>query len=179
MRTIAAIALLFPLFAGTVLRNGTWQDDEHLWGDTIRKTPGKARAYNELGLHFLSSGRPSDALTQLLRSLELDPYQQPVYVNIGLAYERLGDAERAAQTYERAAWLSPGDPAPWYNLGVLTYNGLHDRDRALGYFLKARDLDPREPDVHHWLARIYLERGEQDRAVTERALYEQLKHRSP
>ena len=172
MRSIAAVTLLSLLCAGAVLRNGFWQDDERLWSDTIRKTPNKARAYNELGLHYLAAGRYANALTLLTRSLALDPYQQPVYVNLGLVYERLGDAERAAQTYERAAWLSPGDPAPFYNLGVLTYTTLHDRDRALSYFLKARDLDPREPDVHQWLGRIYLELGYRDRAQQELTLYE-------
>ena len=62
MRILAAAALLVLLAAGSFLRNATWQDDEQLWGDTISKTPDKARAYNELGLSLLAAGRYPDAL---------------------------------------------------------------------------------------------------------------------
>ncbi len=51
----------------------------------------------------------------------------------------------------------------------------HDRNRALTYFLQARDRNPEEPDVHHFLSRIYAEKGEENRSREEETLYRQLK----
>ena len=176
MRSLGAITLLVLFLAVTVFRNALWLDEEGIWLDAIGNAPRKARAYNELGLHYLAAGQHQKGFRLLARSLELDPYQPAVYVNLGLAYERLNDVDRAVKTYERAIWLNPGDPTAYYNLGVLTYSTLKDPDRAFGYFLKARDLNPLEPDVHEHLARIYLERGDRDRAAEETALFRRLKH---
>ena len=174
MRPIA-ILLLFVMLAITIQRNELWRDDEGIWGDSVAKAPRKARSYNELGLHYLSAGRLEDGFRTLRQSLAIDPYQPAVYINLGLAYDRLGRTEDAVKTYERAVFLNPDDPAAYYNLGVLTYTTLKDRDRALSYFLAARDRDPLEPDVHDYLWRIYEEKGNRVRAKTEHDLFLQLK----
>jgi len=73
----------------------------------------------------------------------------------------------------------PDDPTAYYNLGVLTYTTLKDRNKALGYFLRARDLGPLEPDVHQYLGLIYAERGNFDLSRNEMALYDRLRHKTP
>ncbi len=169
MRQLLAIALLAVLAAVSLDRNALWRDDGLLWTDSLRKSPGKARGYNEYGLHLLAAGRHLDAYRVLSRSLELNAYQYEVVINLGIALERLGQVREAISAYERAQWISPGDPTAYYNLGVFHYKTLRDHDTALSYFLRARELDPREPDVHEFLWRIYAERGEHDAAEEERS----------
>ena len=41
------------------------------------------------------------------------------YVDLGRAYEKVGDLKDAAQSYEHAAGLSPENPAPFVHLGIL------------------------------------------------------------
>jgi tetratricopeptide (TPR) repeat protein len=176
MNVYASWALIAVLLAGTIARNAVWADDGWLWNDIIEKSPRKARAYNEYGLHVLETGDYDLALRLLGRSLELDRYQPQVYVNLGLAYERKNDIERAIAAYERAIFVHPDDPTAYYNLGVLHYRRLKDRDKALGYFLKARELNPMEPDVHQFLASIYRDQGNVSQSAREMALYESLRH---
>ena len=176
MRTVAAMALLASLLAASISRNALWLSDGTIWGDSIAKSPFKDRAYNEIGLHLLAEGRTQEAYQFLRRSIELNPYQPAIYINLGLAYERLDQPENARATYERAIWHNPFDPTPYYNLGVLYYTTFKDPDTAFGYFLKARDLDPLEPDVHQFLGQIYSERGDHAQSREEWDLYQSLKH---
>lgn len=61
--------------------NEIWRDEGSTWEDIIQKSPRKARAYNELGLHLLEIGDHAGALSVLGRSLALNPYQPQVYIN--------------------------------------------------------------------------------------------------
>ena len=170
MRVNASWALIALLLAVTIARNAVWADDGRLWNDIIGKSPGKARAYNEYGLHVLEAGDIERALRLLGRSLEIDRYQPQLYVNIGLAYEKRNETEKAITAYERAIFIQPMDPTAYYNLGVLYSQRFKDNGRAYGYFIKARDLNPYEPDVHQHLSRIYQERGDPAKAAEEMAL---------
>jgi tetratricopeptide (TPR) repeat protein len=176
MKRYASWALIAVLLAGTIARNAVWADDGWLWNDIIEKSPRKARAYNEYGLHVLETGDFDRALRLLGRSLELDRYQPQIYVNVGLAYERKNQIEKAIAAYERAIFVEPNDPTPYYNLGGVYYKTLKDRDKALKYYLKARDLNPMEPDVHQFLATIYREQGNLSQSAQEMSLYEGLRH---
>jgi tetratricopeptide (TPR) repeat protein len=142
---------------------------------TLETFPRKARGYNEVGLHLLDQGRYEDAYRFLRRSLELEPYQQPIWNNLGRVYERLGQTDMAIRTYERAIGNAPDDATPYFNLGVLYFDKLHKRDTALSYLLKARDLNPLEPDVHYQLSRIYTANGDHVKAKEELDRFNYLK----
>ena len=179
MKNYLALALLAALVAVTFARNQVWHDEGRTWEDIIQKSPRKARAYNELGLHLLDIGDHAGALRVLGSSLALNPYQPQIYINLGLAFEKTNQVERAINSYERALSYQPDDPTAYYNLGVLTYTTLKDRNKALGYFLRARDLNPLEPDVHQYLGLIYAEQGNMALYRQEMALYDRLRHKTP
>jgi len=177
MRAACSLLTVLLLLSVSIARNAVWQDERGIWNDTIAKSPRKFRAYNELALGLIAAGDYEPAYVLLVRSLQINPYQQQVYINLGLAFEHLGRLPDAVRMYEQAIRLQPGDPTAFYNLGVLYYNDFRERDRALAFFLQARDRDPFEPDVHQYLALIYEERGDTALALQERALHEQLRHR--
>ena len=179
MKNYLAWALLAALVAVTFARNEVWRNEGRTWEDIIQKSPRKARAYNELGLHLLDIGDHAGALRVLGRSLELNPYQPQIYINLGLAFEKTTQVDKAINSYERAISYQPDDPTAYYNLGVLTYTTLKDRNKALGYFLRARDLNPLEPDVHQYLGQIYAETGNAALYRKEMALYDRLRHKTP
>ena len=175
MQKAALCTVLVSLMAVTLARNALWHDDGGIWLDTIGKSPRKARAYNEYGLHVLNSGDYAEALRIFGASLDLNPYQPQVYINLGLALERTNQVEKAIAAYERAISFQPNDPTAYYNLGVLYHESFKDRGNALRYFLRARDLDPNEPDVHRYLGAIYREMGNDARASEEMELYDRLR----
>ncbi len=175
MQIVFSIGLLLILLITSFLRNSLWGDEGKLWLDTINKSPKKARGYNELGLEAINSKNYTLALDAFTRALKLDPYLSQTYVNIGLVYEGLNQIDEAIAAYERSTRMNPVDPVPYYNMGILYYKSKQDRQKALDLFLKARDLNPLEPDVHNYLSAIYRDMGLHDQANEEMRLFMLLK----
>lgn len=174
MAKIMRITLLLVLALFSFQRNGIWKDDGALWTDTTIKAPSKARGYNELGLYTFAKGRYAESLQAFSKAIRLNPYLPASYLNIGLAHEKMQQIDLAVKAYEWSISLDPYDPTPCYNLGLLYYNVLKDRGKALHFLLKARDLNPGEPDVHNYLGLIYRDQGNTNAAQKEFTLFEAL-----
>jgi len=71
--TATAAVLVIALGALTVSRNAAYRSEIALWEDTARKSPGKARAWNNLGYAYQQAGRFRDAESAYLRALRVDP----------------------------------------------------------------------------------------------------------
>ncbi len=175
MKELTLIILVIALAAWSFTRNDVWQDDGTLWIDTAIKSPAKARGYNEIGLYSIGKQRYNEAIAAFMNSLELDLYQPVVYVNLGIAYEGLKEWNKAKDMYERAITLNADDPTPYYNLGGLFYNVFKERGKALSLFLRARDLNPLEPDVHNYLGFIYRDMEMHEMSEQEFRLFRELK----
>ncbi len=175
MRTFAALMVLLLLATASITRNAEWQDDVTIWSGTIKAFPRRARAYNEVGLYLLNTGKYEEAYRYLSRSLELDPYQQQIWNNLAQVYEHMGQTGKAIEIYERAIGNAPDDATPYYNLGVLYLDRQKDTGKASMYLLRARDLDPLEPDIHFQLNRLYTQLGDPRKAQEELDRFNYLK----
>jgi len=175
MRSALLLTVLLLLTITGITRNTIWMDDGGLWNDVIRKSPQKARGLNELALHAIQSHDYRAAIDAFMKCLQLNPYMPQAYINIGIAYEGLNRIDLAEQAYRKAISMSPDDPTAFYNLGVLYYKTGRERQKALDLFLKARDLDPLEPDVHQYLGYIYRDKGDIVRSQEEFRQYDMLK----
>ncbi len=173
-RCISAVLVLI-LTTVCFLRNSVWENDATLWMDTAAKSPQKMRGYNEVGIHYLNEHNYEKALAIFVTLIRMNPYEPLARINLGLAYEGLGQTDLAAKAYEMAIAINPDDPTAYYNLGCLYYNTRKDHKKALELFLKARDLNPLEPDVHQYLGDIYREAGRPDLAQGEYRLNARLK----
>jgi hypothetical protein len=71
--TAAAVVVLIMLGGFTVSRNAAYRSEVALWEDTARKSPGKARAWNNLGFAYQQAYRLRDAEAAYLRALRIDP----------------------------------------------------------------------------------------------------------
>ena len=71
--TAVAAALVIALGALTVSRNAVYRSEIAMWEDSTRKSPGKARAWNNLGYAYQQAGRFRDAEAAYLRALRVDP----------------------------------------------------------------------------------------------------------
>ncbi len=82
-----AALLVIPallLGAATVARNQDYRTEVVLWSDTVAKSPGSARAYNNLGYAWQLEGRHDEARRAYERALQLDPGYLPARVNLKL-----------------------------------------------------------------------------------------------
>ena len=66
------------------------------------------------------------------------------YYNLGRAYQRAGEYEKAARSHRAAAELMPEKSEPEYGMGG-AYMGLKDYDRAIEHYSRALDIQPRVP----------------------------------
>lgn len=74
-RRVAAAAAVLVIALGmlTVSRNAAYRNEVTLWEDTVRKSPWKARGWNNLGYAYQQAGRFRDAESAYLRALRVDP----------------------------------------------------------------------------------------------------------
>jgi len=67
----------------------------------------------------------------------------------GVGYARIGDMERARETFGAAVEAHPDDPQGWFNWACIE-GRLGDRERALELLERAAELDPEK--VRRWAA---------------------------
>ncbi|HEX7523444.1 MAG TPA: tetratricopeptide repeat protein [Candidatus Deferrimicrobium sp.] len=74
-RWLTAVAAVLVLALGvlTVSRNMVYRSEVALWEDAARKSPGKARGWNNLGYAYQQAARFRDAEAAYLRALRIDP----------------------------------------------------------------------------------------------------------
>ncbi len=63
----------------------------------------------KLGVLYLDRDRPGDAIKVLTKANKVKPKNPKVLVNLGAAYDALGNAELAQASYKSALAASPGD----------------------------------------------------------------------
>ncbi len=80
-RAAPIIVAAAMLGVATVARNQDYRSEVALWSDTTRKSPGSARAWNNLGYAFQLEGRREEARTAYERALALDPEDIKARIN--------------------------------------------------------------------------------------------------
>ena len=141
---ISALIMLVTLYSVlTVRRNAWWADPVALWTDATRKSPGKARPWNNLGNTYYRKGNYIKAAAAYQRAMDADPHYFKSWSNYAGALFMLGRREEAVALYEKAASFIPGDPEILFNYGsALLENETYGK--AAEIFQKALSL-PRAP----------------------------------
>lgn len=111
----------------------------------IRDPGQEATSLNKLGLLEVEAGEIQKGMVNLLLAQEKNSLWPEPFINIGYAYELLGEKQKAIQNYQKALDLarSNGDrkneATALNNLGD-TYSALGDWEAALRYLQPALDL---------------------------------------
>lgn len=104
---VVVVAVASLLGWTTVRRNEVYKSAIALWGDTIGKRPGNARAYNDLGNALDAVGRTSEALANYDKALQLRPDYATAYYNKADTLLKMGQATQAIELFDRALRLKP------------------------------------------------------------------------
>jgi tetratricopeptide (TPR) repeat protein len=94
------------------LRGGKVKEGEDLFNKFGKLAPGKrllAEIVLEQDGNLLLDAQPAQALTIYKMSIELYPESFSTYTNVAVAYDRLGEYERAIEYARKALALSPDD----------------------------------------------------------------------
>ncbi len=92
------------------------------------------------------AGRDEEAIALYRQSLDQSRTLASVWNNLGLLLMKRGDRMDAADMFRAAADVSPTDPKPYLNV-ALAYDEAGWSERALEYYIKSLERDPRYIDA--------------------------------
>lgn len=137
----------------------------------LQLAPAEARAHRGLGMLFLNSARPKDAVSRLADAVRIQPTNPEFSLEFARALEESGDLVRAVTQYRRTLELQP-DLIPALNdlawiLATANDSGIRDGREALQLALRAAELTRQsDPAVLDTLAAAYAEVGDFAQAIS-------------
>lgn len=143
-RKLLAIFFILVAFlygALTYARNAIWKDGLTLWGDTITKSPDKARPYINRGIAYTNQGSLDKAISDYDKALEISPSYAEAHNNLGFVYYKKGDMEKAITEYDKALEIRPYYTDAHNNLARAYYNK-GELANAIVEYTKAIKFDP-------------------------------------
>lgn len=159
-RSLLVIAALFSLVAGikVIPRNAQWYDDSSLFIADAETVPNSALVNGNAGKAWIDlSERPENkameteyvkkSINYLARAIVIHKEYVNGYLNLGVAYFKLKDYERARVYWEKARTIYPNNPYLKVNFGLL----------GQVYFNKAMELGPKNPRYAIFYIRKALE----------------------
>ncbi len=117
-----------------------------------------------------------DRLAELTQSLDRDPENPEILMDLGNLYYDREDWDRAVATYEKARRKAPKNPNLLSDLGA-AHRNRGEFELAVAYFQKAR-----ESDANHWqslLNWLLLEAYDRRDAAAAQRLFDEVKQRYP
>lgn len=138
------ITILVAAFCfATYQRNFVWTNDFALWMDVVKKSPYKARGYNEIGMCFYELQKPDKAIPYFKKSLYYESEYAIARNNLGLCFLATGLIDLAIYEFRHAIKGKP-------------LNGMYHVNLGIAYFKKGwHELASREIKVGKTLRRKY------------------------
>ncbi len=122
--------------------------------------PGKEESKRRLALlHSGTDASPELSLSQLEAMVREQPNDVISQMRLGEAYEKQGASDKAAAAFEQAVKLNPRLASAITKLAQLYAGPLHNKEKALTYAKKARELTPGDPQVTSVLGRVAYQAG--------------------
>ncbi|MBI2469732.1 MAG: tetratricopeptide repeat protein [Planctomycetes bacterium] len=162
--TIAAVCLLF--IWETVSRNKIWLNEFTFSTETIRRSPGSFRVYNNLGFFYYQNGLNDAAIQAFKDSIKIRYDQPKAHCNLGAAYALKGFTDAAIEELRVAIRLRNEYPEAHNNLGIL-YKRKGMLNEAVNEYIEALKVNPYYADAHNNLGSALIDMGRLDEALSE------------
>jgi tetratricopeptide (TPR) repeat protein len=122
--------------------------------------PDKDESKRRLALLGSGTGAsPELSISQLEAMIKERPNDVISQLRLGEAYEKQGAPDKAATAYEQAVKLNPKLIAAVTKLAQLNAGPLQNKEKALNYAKKARELAPADPQVAGILGKVAYQSG--------------------
>jgi len=120
LATVLSVAVVLCAIT-TFQRSAVWKDSVTLWSDTVSKTPNVHLVHHGLGCALLQAGRIDEAITELTTALKLNQGNVETFNQLGIAYGKIGEFDRAIELFEIALRIDPSSEPARINLSLARY----------------------------------------------------------
>ncbi|MCC7010758.1 MAG: tetratricopeptide repeat protein [Acidobacteria bacterium] len=163
----AAIATLLLMSAVTWRRHAAWSSDEGLWATTLRDHPTSQGALHGYGSALIQQGRYADGMAYLQQLLQDSTVgrerRAAVAIELGAAYDRLGQPDAARRAFEQALAAAP-DVRAHLGLAMIAYRA-DELDDAKRHAEAAVRLQPDSPEALGALGAVLSRLGRRADAI--------------
>lgn len=122
--------------------------------------PGKEESKRRLALLNSGTGTsPELSISQLEAMIKAQPNDAISQMRLGEAYEKQGTSDKAAAAFEQVLKLNPRLVSAATKLAQLYAGPLQNKEKALTYAKKARELTPGDPRVTSILGKVAYQTG--------------------
>jgi protein O-mannosyl-transferase len=145
-------------------RNGIFRDEFTLWNDAIRKSPLKARPYNNRGAAYGKKGGLDQAILDYNKAIAIDPEFAEAYYNRGIADFKKGGLNQAISDFNKAVANKP-EYARAYNNRGLAYFTKGSLELSINDYNKAIEIFPEFSEAYNNRGNAYNKKGGLDQAI--------------
>ena len=114
----------------------------------------------ELAYAYYAKADYKKAIKYLESILKFEGINDRVYQLLGNSYDNIGKSEKAIETYEDGLKKFPEAGSLYLELGAVQI-GKKNYDKALGYYEKGIEVDPKFPSNYYWAAKLYCNSEEE------------------
>jgi tetratricopeptide (TPR) repeat protein len=156
--------IAFPVGFLTYQRNKVWRSSEEFWANIIQNAPGKARAYNNLGVALSEQGKMQESIPLYKKAISMDRYYPDPWNNLAVAYSLTDKLELAIETLKEAIRIHPNYPEGYNNLASFMITK-KDYSTAETLLKRALELRPYYGKAFFNMGKMFLEQGIHDKAL--------------
>ena len=144
-------------------QNNQFDDAENLAKSLTEKFPHHPFSWKVLGALLKQTGRISESLMFMQKSVQLAPQDAVAHSNLGVALKELGKLKEAEASYTKAIALKPDYAEAHSNLGI-TLKESGKLKEAEASYTKAITLKPNYAEAHNNLGNTLQELGRLEEA---------------
>ena len=168
------VVVLFSVLAFNY--SSAYKDKMAFWQKAVADSPQSFQAHNGLATAYLTDGKTEEAITEFIKTLEINPEIRRVHLLLGLYYLDQNQYDEAKTELEKEIQIDPQQFVAYHGLGRI-YAQDKNLKEAERYFLKTLELN-----VDYVLARqdivvLYFSQNRHPQAVAQ--LKELLKTQRP
>ena len=165
-KVIPPILIIFLVIYGflAMKRSLDYRSEINLWEDTVRKSPYKSMAHNNLGTAYLFKDRLKEAQKSFEISSSLSPSSTDPYINMGHIHSRNKEWDKAKLKYDLSLKLGANRSQVFFNSGLMRLK-LNQPAEAVPFLLEAIKIKNHRSLYHHELGNAFRMLKQYDSAL--------------
>jgi tetratricopeptide (TPR) repeat protein len=158
-------AVLIVAAIATERRNAVWSDPVLLWEDTVAKSPRVFRDQFQLAEAYRERGECAKALPHYARGAQLDPADDTLFIDWGLAYDCVDQPDQALAKLRQAAAMKPTGHV--YSQIGMVYGKRGQNAEAIEALRTSIKLDPGFDVTYVYLGGVHGNMGDYRAAIAD------------